>query len=68
MRGAQVSSPTSVPSEASPQAVVEQAAAALALTVPAEDLAAVVAYAGVLRRFAAALGDPTEEPAAVFHP
>lgn len=45
-----------------------QAAAALDLVVPAEDLDAVVAYRGVLRAFAAALGDPAEEPAGVFYP
>jgi hypothetical protein len=50
------------------QAAVGQAAATLGLVVPAEDLEAVVAYVGVLRAFAARLGDPADEPAAVFRP
>lgn len=74
MRGAPVTSPSAVPSEPSPPpgggraAAVGQSAAVLGLAVPAEDMDAVVAYVGVLRGFAAALGDPAEEPAAVFHP
>lgn len=67
MRGAPVTPATPVSSEASREAV-GRAAAALGLAIPAEDLDGVVAYVGVLRGFAAALGDPDDEPAAVFHP
>ncbi|MCW2635124.1 MAG: hypothetical protein JWQ99_1491 [Blastococcus sp.] len=68
MSGAPITSPSPAGPEPSSRAAVGQAAAALGLVVPAEDLEAVVAYVDVLRGFAAQLGDPAEEPAAVFRP
>ncbi len=43
-------------------------ARAVDLTVPSEDLAAVMAHLALLRGFAAVVGDPASEPAPVYRP
>lgn len=48
--------------------LVRHASALLGLAVTEGDRPAVVAHLGILRAFASRVGDPTEEPAAVFHP
>ena len=68
MRGVPVDSPSPQTAGQEARSAVRAAAASLGLTVAEEDLDAVAAHLGVLRAFAAGLGDPGPEPAAVFVP